>query len=79
MMRQDEPPVRTIVLIMINLPVRGRMILQIGMEGRNFRHLLQRYWYLRDRGSRSLELVVVAVIVATPVSAARGTAGDTCV
>ena len=40
MMRQDEPSVRTVILVMVNPPVRSGMILQIGMEGSNLRHLL---------------------------------------
>jgi hypothetical protein len=40
MMRKQEPSVWTVILVMINLPVGTGMILQIGMERRNLRHLL---------------------------------------
>jgi hypothetical protein len=40
MMRQDERSTRTIIVVMKNRPLRSGMILQIGMEGRNLRHLL---------------------------------------
>ena len=40
MMRKQEPSVRTVILVMINLPVGSGMVLQIGMKRRNLRHLL---------------------------------------
>jgi hypothetical protein len=40
MMRQEERPLRTIILVMVNTPVRRGMVLKIGMEGSDLRHLL---------------------------------------
>jgi hypothetical protein len=40
MVRQDERSVRTIIVVMINRPLRSGMILQFGMEGSNLRHSL---------------------------------------
>jgi hypothetical protein len=40
MVRQEEPSLRTIIMVMINTPVRSGMFLKIGMEGRDLPHLL---------------------------------------
>jgi hypothetical protein len=40
MMRQEERPLRAIILVLVNTPVRRGMVLKIGMEGSDLRHLL---------------------------------------
>jgi hypothetical protein len=40
MMRQEERSLRTIIMVMVNTPLRSGMVLKIGMEGSDLRHLL---------------------------------------
>jgi hypothetical protein len=40
MMWQEKRSLRTIIMVMVNTPLRSRMVLKIGMEGSDFRHLL---------------------------------------
>jgi hypothetical protein len=40
MMRQQERSFRTIIVVMVNTPVTSGMVLKIGMEGSDLRHLL---------------------------------------
>jgi hypothetical protein len=40
MMRQEERSLRTIIVVMVNTPLRSGMVLKIGMEGSDLRHLL---------------------------------------
>ena len=40
MMRQEERALRTIIMVMVNTPLRRWMVLKISMEGSDLRHLL---------------------------------------
>ena len=40
MMRQEERSLRTIIVVMVNTPLRSGMVLKIGMEGSDLGHLL---------------------------------------
>ena len=40
MMRQEQRSLRTIIVVMVNTPLRSGMVLKIGMEGSDLGHLL---------------------------------------